>query len=296
MSFSSSPLTASEQRRTSRVENGSVETHYAQRMEIRSIDGVDVQTVIEGTGPTVLILHGGMSDESAWAAVAAKLATQFRVVRLRRRLYRVDLVPDPAMDYAMEVQDVIALVETFDAPCLVVGHSSGAVVALEALVARPGAFNGAVLYEPPIPDLPLGEPDSLSRARAALARGRIGRANRIFLAEAVRAPLPAALAVGLATRAVRQLRTLGPRQIDDWDALRRLGPRLTAYATIQTPTLLLTGEHSPEHLRQRVRLLAEAMPLAIVQELHGQSHGANLRAPGYLAEHIADFARTLRAA
>ena len=30
------------------------------------------------------------------------------------------------------------------------GHSSGAVVALEALAAEPGVFAGAVLYEPPV--------------------------------------------------------------------------------------------------------------------------------------------------
>jgi alpha-beta hydrolase superfamily lysophospholipase len=38
------------------------------------------------------------------------------------------------------------------------GHSSGAVVALEALAAEPGVFAGAVLYEPPVATGPPGPP------------------------------------------------------------------------------------------------------------------------------------------
>ena len=43
-----------------------------------------------------------------------------------------------------------------DRPVLV-GHSSGAVLALEALAAGPGQFAGAFIYEPPLVlDRPLG--------------------------------------------------------------------------------------------------------------------------------------------
>ena len=35
----------------------------------------------EGRGPVVLVVHGGLSDESAWAKVAAWLAAQKKIVQ-----------------------------------------------------------------------------------------------------------------------------------------------------------------------------------------------------------------------
>jgi pimeloyl-ACP methyl ester carboxylesterase len=259
-------------------------------MTIRSSDGVDVVVTAEGSGPSILVLHGGMSDEAPWAKVAAELAPRFRVTRIRRRLYRQELPADPATDFRLEVEDIAAVVATLEAPVVIVGHSSGAVVALEALLALPDAFAGAVLYEPPIPDVPLGDAGTLARARAALAAGRTGRAVRIFLTEVVQVGYPLALLVGVMTRFVPELRTYAARQIDDWDAIVRLGPSLDRYATIRTPTLLLTGDRSPAHLGERVRLVAAAMPEASVQVLAGQGHAANDRAPALVAEHIAAFA------
>ncbi|MGC3995756.1 MAG: alpha/beta hydrolase [Propionicimonas sp.] len=262
---------------------------------IRSGDGTDVVVVAEGSGPAILVVHGGMSDESPWAKVAAELAPCHRVVRIRRRLYRPELPADPATDYAREVDDLAAVVATLDRPVVLVGHSSGAVVALEALLALPEAFAGAVLYEPPIPDLPLGRPDSLSRARAAQAAGHLGRAIRLFLREVVRVGAPLAALVGLAAGRSPELRTFGARQLDDWDALVRLGPRLDAWAAIGTPTLLLTGDRSPAHLGERVRLVAAALPRARVEVLHGQGHSANAQAPAAVARLIEAFAASIRA-
>ena len=259
-------------------------------MAIRSADGTDVVVTEDGSGPAILVVHGGMSDESAWAKVAAELAPRFHVLRIRRRLYRPELPADPASDFEREVADLAALVGTLEGPVLLVGHSSGAVVALEAMLALPDAFAGAVLYEPPIPDLPLGRPDSLAHARAAQTGGHVGRAIRIFLTECVQVGRPAAALAGLANGATPRLPFYGARQLDDWDALVRLGPRLDAYAAIRTPTLLLTGDRSPAHLGERVRLLASAMPDASVEVMHGQGHGANNQAPRLVADEIAAFA------
>ena len=87
----------------------------------------------EGRGPVLLVVHGGLSDESAWAKVAAELTPSFRVVRIRRRLYRTELPADPATDFALEVDDLLALAAELAEPVVIVGHSSGAVVALETV-------------------------------------------------------------------------------------------------------------------------------------------------------------------
>ena len=80
----------------------------------------------EGRGPVVLVVHGGLSDESAWAKVAAELTPSFRVVRIRRRLYRTELAADPATDVAREVDDLLALAAEIGEPAVIVGRHRGA--------------------------------------------------------------------------------------------------------------------------------------------------------------------------
>ncbi|GAA4605419.1 pimeloyl-ACP methyl ester carboxylesterase [Actinoplanes octamycinicus] len=245
-------------------------------------------TVTEGAGPPILILHAGMNDETAWRRVAARLTARFLVVRVRRRRYRMDLDPPPGL--AAETADAVAVARTLGRPALLVGHSSGAVVALEALLAGPDAFAGAILYEPPVVvGAPLGG-DATVRARAALASGHRRRAIQIFLRDVVGLPrLPAWLSAVLVA-AVPRWRRLIPRQLDDNAAIDALGDRRAAYAAIRCPVLLLGGERSPRHLAERLSALAAVIPGAERVTLPGQGHGANLRAPARVAGVVAAFA------
>src|SRR6516165_2729100 len=103
-----------------------------------------------------------------------------------------------------------ALVRAIGQPMVIVGHSSGAVLALEALVATPTAYAGAVLYEPPcVIGPPLGG-EALARAQAAIAAGKPVTALAIFLREIVRAPAWMAV-VALSPR----IRRMARHQIDD---------------------------------------------------------------------------------
>ena len=112
-------------------------------------DGTSVRAYDEGAGPLVLVLHGGMDDGSSWKRVAARLSSRYRVVRLHRRQYRQDLVTGgQGCTMAEEVEHVRALVEAIGEPAVVVGHSSGAVLALESLVALPSAAVAVTIAEP----------------------------------------------------------------------------------------------------------------------------------------------------
>ena len=123
----------------------------------------------EGMGRAILVLHGGMGDETSWSRVTDLLRDRFRVVRLTRRQYQLEVPRKVTM--ADEVAQVRAVAATLERPVLV-GHSSGAVLALEALVADPDLYAGAVLYEPPIV---LDEP--LGGAKLTPGRDRRGQAG-----------------------------------------------------------------------------------------------------------------------
>jgi pimeloyl-ACP methyl ester carboxylesterase len=105
---------------------------------VAGADGRPVPVTEEGQGPAVLLLHAGSADRSSWAGVAAALAARFRVLRFDRWTYRdshADAAPAGADAMAAEVRDVLAVTTGVGERPLLVGHSSGAVVALESALA-----------------------------------------------------------------------------------------------------------------------------------------------------------------
>ncbi|MFC3895720.1 alpha/beta fold hydrolase [Lentzea rhizosphaerae] len=234
----------------------------------------------------ILLLHGGMDDGASWARVAARLRSRFRVLRLHRRQYRLDLKTGEACTMAAEVEHVRTLVRLIDEPMLIVGHSSGAVLALEALVSLPEAFAGAVLYEPPCVIGPLLGGEALRRAQAAITAGHPGKAMAIFLRDIVRTPAWVAWMSGASIPLIPRLRRLARHQLDDCAAIDEVGLRLDAYARIDVPVVLLGGERSPAHLGERLDALEHAMPNTERVRLHRQGHAANTLAPARVAEVI----------
>jgi pimeloyl-ACP methyl ester carboxylesterase len=241
----------------------------------------------EGMGRSILVVHGGMGDRTSWAKVTDHLRDRFRVARIHRRQYRLDVPRKVTM--ADETAEVLAAAATLDRP-VIVGHSSGGVLALEAVAAEPGLFAGAVIYEPPVVlDRPLGG-QAIELARAALAAGRPGTAFAIFLREVagLRGPM-VPFAKFAMNRPGGAIGAVVERQLDDNDAIDELGNRLEAYAKIELPVLLLTGDRSPQHLHDRLAALQAVLPDAQRVTMHGQGHTAERSAPARVAAIVARF-------
>jgi pimeloyl-ACP methyl ester carboxylesterase len=260
-------------------------------------DGRPIPVTEEGQGPAVLLLHAGSANRSSWAGVAAALAGRFRVLRFDRWTYRdghAAASPAGADTMAAEVADVLAVAAAAGGRPLLVGHSSGAVVALESALAAPSAFAGMVLYEPPLAVTePLGG-EALRRARAALDVGDPGRAIAIHMREIVGAGRLMVAAMRRVPPVWQVMAGYAADQIADDEATESLGVGLDRYARLDLPVLLLGGGRSPAHLRRRLDALAGVLPrLEEVVILDGQGHLANLRAPGEVARVIAGFADRL---
>ena len=256
---------------------------------VASADGTDIVVLTEGRGRPIVIVHGGSSRASQWALVAGALAGGFRVARIERRLYGGSGPPRSPHAMAREVEDVQAVLAHLGEPAMLVGHSSGGVVALEAALRRPANLAALALYEPPVAvDVPLGG-SALARARAAVKRGRLSKAMTIHLVDIVELPWLPVMLLRL-TRAWKPLRDWAAAQIADDEAMASLGVGIDRYARIEIPTLLIGGGRSPPHLRKRLAALAEVIPGARRAELPDQAHVANLSAPGEVAGLLWDFA------
>lgn len=253
-----------------------------------SIDGTDIRAYNQGGGPAILIVGPGLDDGRRTKRLASILARRFRVLRLHRRQYRLDLKADNPQpcSVAQEVDDVLTIAHHVGQPLVIYGHSSGGVVALEALAAAPSLFTGAVIFEPAAAiDTPWsGEGgEVITQARAAIAAGRPGRAMAIFTRDATGYPAWQAWSVGMITALIPRYRRLVPFQIDDLEAMEQLGNRLNTYAQITVPTVLLGGDASPARNTAILGSLERVMPHAKRAVMHNRDHGADLKAPKTVA-------------
>ncbi|MEU8324309.1 alpha/beta hydrolase [Nonomuraea sp. NPDC048881] len=258
-----------------------------------SADGTQVRAHDEGDGPSIVLVGPGMDDGTRTRKLAARLSHRFRVLRLHRRQYRLDLKAAGACTVAQEVEDVLALARVAGEPVVLYGHSSGGVVALEALAFSPAAFAGAVIFEPAVViDAPLsGEGGhALQRARTAWAEGSVRRAADIFYRETIGLPPSASWLAAAFTALHPHYRRLVGCQLDDLEALDRLGVRLGAYSALKTPLVLMGGDRSPAHLTERIEAVAGVLPHAERVVMRGRDHGADLKHSGEVAEIIAALA------
>ncbi|WP_146104626.1 alpha/beta fold hydrolase [Streptomyces cinnamoneus] len=258
---------------------------------LASSDDVRPLTALDdGSGPNLLVVHPGGGDATAWDGVTRRLTDDFRVVRINRRIYAPGA--DIALPHSMAVEaaDILRVAELLDAPVLLVGHSSGAVAALEAALLDPSAFAGLFLYEPPMPTRELIAGAAGVRARAALDTGDPVEAMRIHMRDIVRMPVSTVDAMF----ADQELRAMccahATAQIADDEAIDALGVGIERFADLKTPTTLIEGDLSPAHLRERLSDLAATLPNARIVTLTGHGHAAHFTAPDALADAIRDMA------
>jgi pimeloyl-ACP methyl ester carboxylesterase len=115
---------------------------------ITSDDGTHIVYEQHGQGPPLVLVHAGFVDRTIWGPSLPLLAQHYTVYALDRRGHgRSDPYPVDH-DIEREYEDVVALIAAVGAPVALLGHSSGACVALHA-ARRTAQVRHLVLYEPP---------------------------------------------------------------------------------------------------------------------------------------------------
>ncbi len=256
-----------------------------------SFDGTGITALDEGEGPTLLVVHPGGGDATSWDQVSRQLRDRFRVVRVRRRIYVPGAHLAPTHSMAVEAADVLAVAALLDRPVLLVGHSSGAVAALEAeLRAAPGTFAGLVVYEPPVPTRALVAGEAGRRARLAFEEQDPEEAMKIHLRDIVQLPTGMVDLIFRGKLGRQRVVAYAAAQLTDNQAIDGIGVGTARFAALGIPTTLIEGDRSPVRLRERVADLAAVLPDARVVTLPGQGHFAHLTGPEALADAIREAA------
>lgn len=115
---------------------------------VTSRDGTVISYRRLGHGPGLIAVHGGMSAAQNLMKLAAALADSFTVYLPDRRGRGQSGPPGDRYSIASECDDISALAQASGARNIF-GHSSGAIIALQAALVLP-VIDKAALYEPPL--------------------------------------------------------------------------------------------------------------------------------------------------
>ena len=204
-----------------------------------------------GDRPPLVLVHGATADHRRWAPVLPALAGRFTVLAVDRR-GRGASGDGPVYALEREVEDVAAVVEWAGAGARLLGHSHGAVCALEAarlagdLAQEDGEQLVAALPEEQI-DLMRSLPAWDGRLAAAHTIPREERANREY----------------------------------EFDPRR--------FVAVDVPTLLLVGGDSPAAFREAAEAAQAALPYCRLAVMPGQRHVAMDTAPALFTTEILTF-------
>lgn len=103
----------------------------APEQRLLDVGDVSLNVACQGSGPTVVFLHGFPEFHHSWSAVMAELATEYRLIAPDQRGYNRSDKPEAVEDYALPLltEDIIALLPLISPePALLVVHDWGGVV------------------------------------------------------------------------------------------------------------------------------------------------------------------------
>jgi len=231
----------------------------------------------QGSGPTVLLIHGVGGDSSNWDSVAERLGARFDVIAMDLRGHgKSDLITGPlrAQDLARDAVQVLD--EAGVAKCSVVGLSLGGAVALALTLDYPGRVDKLAVIGTVCGRTQEEKARALDRVEflkrngtAALADANRGR----WFTDAFRKAYP-----DIVERRVAQVKSCDPASYLHAFTVFCTADFVDRLHQIQVPTLVVTGEQDVAATPRMARLMAERIKQSEVHVLAGLRHSVVIEA------------------
>ncbi|WP_329126901.1 alpha/beta fold hydrolase [Streptomyces sp. NBC_01465] len=239
----------------------------------------EIVVVRNGSGPEVLLVHGGAGPRTTWGALAP-LAERWTLAYVHRRGYPPSPPPQERQDFAVDALDLAPLLTGRPH---VVAHSYGVLGTLIAAAAAPGSVRSLTLIEPPLNHL---VPEDAEVARlerlgdTVLAHGmdtppaQLREFLRLAGAPIGDGPLPEEVVAGVR-------RAHGGRPTSE------ARPQLDVIRDAGVPVLVVSGDHAATFER-----ICDALAAALCGErsVHPGAGHFVAAAPGF-AERLETFLR-----
>jgi pimeloyl-ACP methyl ester carboxylesterase len=231
-----------------------------------------------GTGPDVVLIHGGQLDRRMWDREFDSLAHEYRVVRYDVRGYGQS-PPGPGKQFR-SYEDLAALLDSLDiARTSIIGLSLGGRIAVDFAIAHPDRVDRLVLLAPGVSGYPWTDADSAlgpAEERAFAARDTAAMTDlwlrTTYMSTAMKNPeiAPRIRELSLANSGAFLRAAMG--QELEPPAWRRLHE-------LRAPTLVVVGTNDNPDIRVIVDSIAAQAPRARKLVISGAGHMLNMERP-----------------
>jgi 3-oxoadipate enol-lactonase len=250
---------------------------------VADVNGARLWYEEAGSGPAVLLLHGGLGDSGLWEPVVPFLAEQFRTIRTDLRFYGRST--GPAVPWSWQDDAIGVLDELGVEHAAVVGLSMGGKIALDVALAHPDRLWAVVGVAPGLGghDGAAYTEEHEARFEAAPEEEKTGVMMAIDFE--VWAPLGADERLEQLWRATPDANPLpdGVAPLDPVGA-----PAKERLGELVVPTLIVTASHDPAGMREIGPLVEREAPDARHLELDSD-HYVTLREPELLSRVLLEF-------
>jgi len=257
--------------------------------KVTSSDGTSIAYYRSGTGsPLILVPGTGAANPVAWTDVIPALEEHFRVYAVDRRGHG-ESEDSPTYAVEREFEDIAAIADSLGEPINLLGHSFGALCALEAAL-RTRNIRKLILYEPaiPLPGVAIYPEGVIDRLQLLLDAGDREAVLTTLYREVVMLPAheieqlrsSPAWSARMATAHTLPREARAEEQYK-FDAQR--------FKDLQTPTLFLLGGDSPPFLKAATEAIHAALPNSRVAVMPGQQHIAMYTAPDLFLHNVLTF-------
>jgi pimeloyl-ACP methyl ester carboxylesterase len=257
---------------------------------VPSTDGTVLRVEQSGEGPPLVVMSGALFPLIAWRPSLPTLSRGRSVFLVERRGRGKN---PPRSPYApeREVDDLLSVLKAIAEPADLLGHSAGAILALQTAARFPPELRRLVVYEPPVffrseDQIPRDLPE---RIEALVAKGDIQGGVATFFREGPRVPEAQLERLQAAPYWSRLITEMGHTAAYDARVQRSFVFERVALAQVTVPTLMLIGSASPDRVRLGSETIASALPNARIEYLEGQEHTAMVDAPVAFGEAVNSF-------
>lgn len=250
-------------------------------MPVVDVNGARLWYDEAGSGPAVLLLHGGLGDSGLWEPVVPFLAEQFRTIRTDLRFYGRST--GPSVPWSWEEDAIGVLDELGVERAAIVGLSMGGKIALDAALAQPERLWAVAGVAPGLGGHDSGAYTEEHEARFEAAEDKTEAMMEIDLE--VWAPLGADDRIRQLWRATPDANPLP----DGVEPLEPAGaPAKERLGELAVPTLIVTASLDPAGMREIGPLVEREAPDARHLELDSD-HYVTLREPELLSRVLLEF-------
>ncbi len=251
------------------------------------INGAQIHYELSGAGEALVLIHGNTLDLRMWAPQVEALSRRFQVLRYDLRGFGKSSLPTGPYSHA---GDLMALLDHCGIrQAHVLGLSRGGLIAAEFALTYPEAVKRLILADAGINGYPWKAFAEFNAEVVQFAQTQgVDAARKHWLSSGLFAP---ALANEQLAPTVRKI--VGDYSGWHWlhaDPQRLVAPSaLEQLSSIQTPTLVMVGEHEIPEFQDVVNITHQRIPNAKMVTLPGVGHLTNLEAPDAFNDHVIEF-------